>query len=1142
MNSNKASFLRTQIFFLTTLFIFLLACDRQEAPEQVSLGVQGIFPPPRSRYIPPDAGVAVFFNKAINPETVNRQSFIVAQARDFSDPNSCGNPWGENILQGSITVADRMILFLPEEPLRHAELFCAAFTTAIQDFSGNPPVLTELEHLGGLSLGNDTRYAWFFYSVRPGQAEGTWSIPIKLANQNGNATSHASASDLTGRRSAIWIQELAEGNNTLWLNRFDPGRGQPLGSFYDPSGWGEEIQQLGQNVSNPMLSLNPEGKGIVAWEETVAEKIVVSLLDSEGNFSPPFMIDQEQEADDSHLIAAEAALNGDLIVVWQNSDGLWSRHYDTNTENWGDIVKVNEYDEEIAESITSASFSVDLWGNGMAVWTSLLGGARTVWSRRYWGAASQWLDPRTTIRVDAGNSPKIKLVGNGSPAGFVNALVVYKKGGTLVAKKILPDNLHWDENTEPLGRAENFSLATDTIGNFMVLWEEVAPIRSVRVRRYSSDGNWDDPEILGTGRDPSISMDLSGNAIAVWRREGNRPVINQRGWDIVSKRFSSATERWQEEAQLLEIRNAGYVENPKIRFGWDGTATATWTQSDGAKDNPWSTIWYFNTLPITDVDITDVDNDGEADDVDPTIRLTFDFLPNTSYFPESWVLGPNSEHQIGSAGRVPNVGRTIINYPPAKLSYSTNYFIKTRAQKRSPNSGIFHAPPFISSFKVQDATWDNDPFLLSAENETRGEEPRVAISPDGHVTVIWLEGERRNRHLMERRFDNVRWRAASFIGRPNAGDITEATVKLDASNDSHVLFSQGGNLYSKIFQNNMWGNTRQIDSIEANLGRVDEIQLDVNKQGNAVAVWSQPDAGNIKKIWVARYSKDTDSWEEAFRLNTIQGESCHNPHASISDSDKIVVCWIQYSRRLVKYTAMAHTYEAHRRSLAPHGIDGNNGRTGTAINPPKIQVIMLGQWHGQEQAFAVWYNEAESDERGSRIELFGNFLSDYRQNSWQEQPYLIASSERGISAVKAVSDGEGNIIVLWNQLNRNNRGSLITRKFIKESGKWSDSTPAGGTNLIGNAAINLGSSTSGNIITLYEQRRGNQPLMILSNFGIEGLQWMRGDGFQIDNTNVSQPTLAVNPAGRAVAVWKKEINGNYRIFARQYRPLNPPPD
>jgi hypothetical protein len=141
------------------------------------------------------------------------------------------------------------------------------------------------------------------------------------------------------------------------------------------------------------------------------------------------------------------------------------------------------------------------------------------------------------------------------------------------------------------------SASIDAQGNAIAVWIQPTGVADVYWSRYSRvDNAWSTAQILNTdltyaADSPSVGMDASGNALAVWSQR--LPTTAQ---NAAVARAYTPTGGWG-PLQRINPTEAGstYVYKPMVRVSADGTGMAIWGQNNGTISNFWGARYVPNS-------------------------------------------------------------------------------------------------------------------------------------------------------------------------------------------------------------------------------------------------------------------------------------------------------------------------------------------------------------------------------------------------------------------------------------------------------------------------------------------------------------------------------------------------------------------
>ncbi len=191
---------------------------------------------------------------------------------------------------------------------------------------------------------------------------------------------------------------------------------------------------------------------------------------------------------------------------------------------------------------------------------------------------------------------------------------------------------------------------------------------------------------------------------------------------------------------------------------------------------------------------------------------------------------------------------------------------------------------------------------------------------------------------------------------------------------------------------------------------------------------------------------------------------------------------------------------------------------GSALNP---QVALDPSGNG----IAVWY---QSD--GTRYNIFA---ARYTIGSGMGAPALIETDNTGDARKPQVaSDGAGNAFAVWEQWD----GTRYNIWGNRYGGGWSWGTAALIETNNGGSAFNaqVASGAAGNAVAVWQHHDGTR-YNIWANQYTPATGWGTAGAIETDNNgDATDPQVAVDPNGNAVAVWQQSDGTRYNIWANRY--------
>ncbi len=182
--------------------------------------------------------------------------------------------------------------------------------------------------------------------------------------------------------------------------------------------------------------------------------------------------------------------------------------------------------------------------------------------------------------------------------------------------------------------------------------------------------------------------------------------------------------------------------------------------------------------------------------------------------------------------------------------------------------------------------------------------PKVAIDSKGNATVVWHQrGSNAENDIWSNRYDAINgWSKAEIIGAKNKGQIEDAQIVVSNDGNALAVWKNFSSSKHKIQSNRYisgigWGEPEFIDT-NIFIGVPGETtrllasgaappQIALDGDGNAIAIWDQYNGKFISSIWVNRYNLNS-GWGVAEPFGN--GEISREPQLNMnSDGNAIVV-------------------------------------------------------------------------------------------------------------------------------------------------------------------------------------------------------------------------------------------------------------
>jgi hypothetical protein len=341
----------------------------------------------------------------------------------------------------------------------------------------------------------------------------------------GAQTRPAVASDSSGNFVVVWV------DTDLMARRFDAGGGM-LGSEFLVNSYRTGLQIY------PQVTRGGDGAFVVVWESQGEDGSGAGIFgrrfDSGGApLGPDFRVNSYTTGNQGRpKIARDAA--GSFVVVWhsdgQDGDnyGVFGRRFDSGGSPLGSDFQVNSYTTNVQ---MLPSIATDAGGGFLVVWEGRDPDGRGVVGRRF-DSGGNPLGPdfqvnayvtnyqtRPAVATDAGGNFVVVWVSNnqdGSGYGVFGRR--FDAAGSALGSEFLV-------NAYTTGFQRNPRIATDTVGNLVVVWQgngQDGDNYGVLGRRLDSAGHTVGAEFIVNTYTPNgqaypeIAMTLGGSFVVVW--------------------------------------------------------------------------------------------------------------------------------------------------------------------------------------------------------------------------------------------------------------------------------------------------------------------------------------------------------------------------------------------------------------------------------------------------------------------------------------------------------------------------------------------------------------------------------------------------------------------------------------------------
>jgi Bacterial Ig-like domain len=466
---------------------------------------------------------------------------------------------GEAPIAGSVRVEGTTATFTSVPGLALLGEYSVSVTRDAKDLAGNPLV--------------DGR-RWTFRT-----RDGAWGAPSSLeTSASGLGPRPRIATNDSGQVVAVWTR-TKDARDDLWASIYTPARGWSAPEQV-------EFNDIG-TVSDPQVAVDVSGNAHVVWAQRDSSvfSIWATRYVAGSGWTTPRLLEEINTAD---ALSPRLTVNasGAAVALWQQREGtllnLWSNRFVPGV-GWGTAERVRL----LEAGLTEPQVALGADGSTIALWLQAPEGRPDVFASIR-AVDGTWSVPEAVESENQGpaSAPMLAVDAAG------NALVVWLQsdGSTshVWANRYVPGT-GWGSSRRldsQAGGATRPSLAVRPGGEALAVWSQQETSGShVWVSRYVPGTGWDVASrvsVSDTGGStlPSVAIDPSGNALAVWVQQ------HTEGTGLASRRYL-ADGGWG-TVTALKLSPAAVPESPSLVMDARGIATVVWKQRESSAEGFWA--------------------------------------------------------------------------------------------------------------------------------------------------------------------------------------------------------------------------------------------------------------------------------------------------------------------------------------------------------------------------------------------------------------------------------------------------------------------------------------------------------------------------------------------------------------------------
>jgi len=298
-----------------------------------------------------------------------------------------------------------------------------------------------------------------------------------------------------------------------------------------------------------------------------------------------------------------------------------------------------------------------------------------------------------------------------------------------------------------------------------------------------------------------------------------------------------------------------------------------------------------------------------------------------------------------------------------------------------------------------------------------------------------------------------------------------------------------------------------------------------NEAGDAIAVWTQ---NSNPSAYAARYDHATGLWGAAAAIEPPSTNGVQSPQIAMDASGNALVVWQQYTGIGLLRAVSAQRYDAAADTWGTRVLL-SSADDATA---PQVAFDAAGN------AMAAWTQGAS----GTTFQPTVSRWSASTQ-TWSTPSGVQLAAGGAFNPQLAVA-ANGDAALAWSQDQLNGMIGLEVSRFSAANATWSTAQPiSGGTGTSNWGQVKM--DPAGNILLLWQQIHGaNVYSLNAARYSAASGTWNIPPAIEglspasFANPYSYAPTLVVDAAGNATAIWQRDIGGSvFNLYYARYDSL-----
>lgn len=367
------------------------------------------------------------------------------------------------------------------------------------------------------------------------------------------------------------------------------------------------------------------------------------------------------------------------------------------------------------------------------------------------------------------------------------------------------------------------------------------------------------------------------------------------------------------------------------------------------------------------------------------------------------------------------------------------------------------------------------------------------------------------------------WQSAAVV-ETGAANAINPQIDIDTNGNAIAVWAQstGGSVFN-IYANRYdastgtWGTVIEIANDVENIF---DPQIAMDKNGNAFVVWAQT-IGVIGNVYAKRYDRTTNTWGAAVLISV--STDGYRPQIAVSfATNNAMVVFDSPSAKDV----LASEYDSTNSTWGtPVVIDS------TVTDSTDAQIAM----NQSGDAMVVW---ASNDAFGVGHGVVMNVYNSTSGN-WDAAASTVESVFSNTSAPQVAINNNGDAMVLWESPGS---GNIYAKGFDVTIGALTTIASRGLATVIGSGSGDSDHQIvvdfNGDALAVWTQQDGVSPNfvsnMYANRYDRTTNKWGMGTLLETQPGNADAPQIAIDGRGNAIALWQQTNGLVTRIYSSRY--------